>query len=120
MRLTVLEEGRESVENDYWLNGWEHTDYRGLRELPQVALEGKLAKDGESYIAHVKNPGRAPALMVELRLKDPKTKRTILPVFSDRNFLLLLPGEEKTVRLETEAEEASLWLRGFNVKEAIL
>ena len=58
--------------------------------------------------------------MVEVRLKDPKTKKTILPVFSDRNFLLLLPGEEKTVRLECKAEEASLWLRGFNVKEALI
>ncbi len=120
MRLTVLEEGREPIENDYWLNGWEHTDYRGLRDLPQAALEGSLAKTEGGFLARVRNPGRAPALMVEVRLKDPKTKKTILPVFSDRNFLLLLPGEEKTVRLECKAEEASLWLRGFNVKEALI
>ncbi len=120
MRLTVLEEGREPVENDYWLNGWEHTDYRGLRELPAVSLEGSLTKSEGGFLARVRNPGSAPALMAELRLKDPKTGRTILPVFSDRNFLLLLPGEEKTVRLEAGAEEAALWLRGFNVKEAIL
>ena len=120
MRLTVLEEGREPVENDYWLNGWEHTDYRGPRELPAVSLEGSLTKSEGGFLARVRNPGSAPALMAELRLKDPKTGRTILPVFSDRNFLLLLPGEEKTVRLEAGAEEAALWLRGFNVKEAIL
>ncbi|MBR3556630.1 MAG: hypothetical protein IKN89_12020 [Oscillospiraceae bacterium] len=120
MRLTVLEEGREAIENDYWLNGWEHTDYRGLRDLPQVSLAGSLTKGEGCFLAQLRNPGKVPALMVEVRLKDPKTGKTILPVFSDRNFLLLLPGEEKTVRLEAEAEEASLWLRGFNVKEAIL
>jgi hypothetical protein len=120
LRLTVLEEGREPVENNYWLNGWEHTDYRGLRDLPAVDLEGRLKKTEEGFLALVRNPGSAPALMVELRLKDPKSKKTLLPVFSDRNFLLLLPGEERTVRLECKAEEASLWLRGFNVKEVIL
>ena len=120
MRLTVLEEGREPVENYYWLNGWEHTNYRGLRELPTVSLEGILTKSEGVFLAWVRNPGSAPALMVELRLKDPKTGQTILPVFSDRNFLLLLPDEEKAVRMEANAEEASLWLRGFNVKEVVL
>ena len=120
MRLTVLEEGREPEENNYWLNGWEHTNYRGLRELPAISLKGSLDKTSGGFVAHVSNPGAAPALMVELRLKDPKTGKTILPVFSERNYLLLLPGEEKSVRLEAKAEEASLWLRGFNVKEAIL
>ena len=120
LRLTVQEAGREPAENNYWLNGWEHTDYRGLRDLPAVALEGSLQKTKEGFLARVRNPNSAPALMVELRLKDPKTKKTHLPVFSDRNFLLLLPGEERTVRLECKAEEASLWLRGFNVKEVIL
>jgi hypothetical protein len=120
MRLTVLEEGQEPVENNYWLNGWDHTDYRGLRSLPQVRLEGHLTKGEGCFLARIRNPGGVPALMTEVRLKDPKTKKTLLPVFSDRNFLLLLPGEERTVRLETAAAEACLWLRGFNVKEVIL
>ena len=62
----------------------------------------------------------AVALMVEMRLKDPVTGKTILPVFSDKNFLTLLPGEEKTVRLSCKKEDARLYLRGFNVKEAVL
>ncbi|MBR3059821.1 MAG: hypothetical protein IKG89_04335 [Oscillospiraceae bacterium] len=120
MRLTVLEAGREPVENNYWLNGWAHTDYRELRTLPSVALEGSLTKTEGGFLARVRNPGPVPALMAELRLKDPKTGKTILPVFSDRNFLLLLPGEEKTALLEAKAEEAALWLRGFNIRERVI
>ncbi len=120
LRLTVLEEGKEPVENGYWLNGWDHTDYRDLRSLPQVSLMGSLTKTPEGFEARIGNPAQVPVLMAEVRLKDPKTGETILPVFSDRNFLTLLPGETKLVRLQCRAEEARLWLRGFNVKEAVL
>ncbi len=68
----------------------------------------------------MENPGAAVALMAELRLKDPRTGETILPVFSDRNFLTLLPGEKRLVRLDCAAEEAALWIRGFNVKETVV
>lgn len=120
MRLTVSETGREPVENNYWLNGWDHTDYRGLRGLPAVSLRGSLVRREGGFTARVANPDSAPALMTELRLKEPGTGKTVLPVFSDNNFLLLLPGEEKTVQLDCTAPEARLWLRGFNVKEVIL
>lgn len=120
LRLTVLEPGQDPVENTYWLNGWEHTDYRGLRSLPAVSLRGSLEKTEGGFLARVENPASSVALMVEVRLKDPKTGKTVLPVFSDKNFITLLPGEEKTVRLLCKAENAGLYLRGFNVKEAVL
>ena len=120
LRLTVTEEGREAVENNYWLNGWEHTDYRGLRKLPPAELKGSLRRTDSGFLAEVENPGSVPALMAEIRLKDPKTGETILPVFSDRNFLTLLPGEKRLVRLDCAAKEAALWLKGFNVKEKVL
>lgn len=117
LRLTVFEEGQEPVENGYWLNGWEHLNYRGLSRLPMVRLQGKLMKTEDGFAAEITNPCKAPALMTEVRLRDPKTGETILPVFSDRNFLTLLPGETKTVHLSTNAASAELKLGGFNVKE---
>ena len=49
-----------------------------------------------------------------------ETGKTILPVFSEDNFLTLLPGEKRRVRLDCRADKAALWLKGFNVKEAVL
>ena len=120
LRLTVLEDGEAPVVNHYWLNGWAHTDYRDLLSLPTVCLAGRLEQTGTGFLAEIENPGTAPALMTELRLKDPDTGKTILPVFSEDNFLTLLPGEKRRVRLDCRADKAALWLKGFNVKEAVL
>lgn len=120
LRLTVLEEGAAPVINGYWVNGWAHTDYRGLLSLPKVRLSGRLEPTETGFLAEIENPDAAPALMTELRLKDPETGKTILPVFSEENFLTLLPGEKRRIRLDCSAKKASLWLKGFNVKEEIL
>ena len=120
LRLMVLEEGAAPVINGYWVNGWAHTDYRGLLSLPKVRLSGRLEPTETGFLAEIENPDAAPALMTELRLKDPETGKTILPVFSEENFLTLLPGEKRRIRLDCSAKKASLWLKGFNVKEEIL
>ena len=46
-------EEQKPVENDYWLNGWEHTDYRGLRELPRTELKGSLRRTEGGFLAEV-------------------------------------------------------------------
>lgn len=116
LRLTVLEHGEEPVVNFYWTNGWEHTNYTALTGMKKAELSAKLSRRDGVYTAELENISDVPAIMVELRLKDVDTGERILPVFSDRNFISLMPGERAEVRLDAgERENAGLCLSGWNI-----
>ncbi len=115
IRLTVSEPGERDTVNFYWTNGWNHTDYRALRSLKKTRLDASLEKTENGFRAALVNRSDVPAIMVELRLRDPETGKTLLPVFSDGNFISLMPGESAEVLLSCEAEKAELFISGWNV-----
>ncbi|MBP5167340.1 MAG: hypothetical protein ILP09_08810, partial [Oscillospiraceae bacterium] len=115
IRLTVSEQGERDVVNFYWTNGWNHTDYRALRSLKKAKLDSALEKTEEGFKAVLVNRSDVPAIMIELRLKDAETGRTLLPVFSESNFISLMPGESAETLLKCSAENAELALSGWNI-----
>jgi hypothetical protein len=69
----------------------------------------------------LRNAGNVPALMVRLSVLGEKSKQTILPVIFSDNFILLMPGEQRTIRMEldnadTMGEIPVVALEGLNVK----
>jgi hypothetical protein len=103
--------GNMLSENFYWHAKDEH-QLQQLNSMPKAALTGKTrVKGGErGATAEVKvsNTGKVPALAIRLTLRDAKTGERILPVYYEDNYFSLLPGESRTVRIETRSSEKSL------------
>lgn len=81
----------------------EFADLKALADLPATTLEVsatvQASDDPDQGAASIrlKNTGTGLAFLVELRLVDPATDRSYLPVFFDDNYVTLLPGEERTL-----------------------
>jgi len=102
-------------------------DFTALAKLPPVALEVRGAQGsppGEpSFEVTLHNPTEALAFFVELRLVAPATGHSILPVLWDDNYVSLLPGETRSVRVRVpgaaaeQVESARLEYSGWNVPD---
>jgi exo-1,4-beta-D-glucosaminidase len=106
-------------------------DFTALGELPPVALEARASlattPPGEpSFEVKLHNPTDELAFFVELKLVDPATGHSILPVLWDDNYVSLLPGETRSIRAglpgaaSEQLERARLEYAGWNVKQAAL
>lgn len=117
--------GAEITNNFYWISNmhedlayekstWYHTpnstyaDLSLLRSLPEAEVNASFQKTGmveDRQTAEVKlhNPSAHLAFFIELSVKDAATGTTLLPVFWEDNYVSLLPGETRTLRVEYPA-----------------
>jgi hypothetical protein len=108
-------------ENFYWHARDEH-DLQQLNSMPQVTLTGKTqvkhTASGVEAEVNVSNSGKVPALEVRLTLRDAKTGERILPVYYDDNYFSLLPGESRTVQIESrnDAKAVRVTVDGWNIE----
>lgn len=113
--------GQLLSENFYWHARDEH-DLQQLNTMQRVALTGKTrVKHTASGIAaevKVSNPGKVPALAVALTLRDVKTGERILPVYYENNYFSLLPGESRTVQIESHSDtkDVKVTVDGWNIE----
>jgi hypothetical protein len=104
LRLTLEDSrGRELSRNTYWRYR-EPAALRGLNQVKQVRLTGAITQvsrslDRRELTAVVRNQGSAVAAMVRLSLLEDAHGRRVLPTLYSDNYLWLLPGESRTVRL---------------------
>jgi len=124
IRLKLLEENQIISENFYW-KGLEEGNFKAIHDLPEVKLESAtevVRKRERWYLAtRITNPTEHPALMVRLKVIRNETGDRILPVIYSDNYLFLMPGEERTVRMEvqhadTRGETPDVVISGFNVE----
>jgi hypothetical protein len=89
-------------ENFYWRNGLVDLDYTALNELPRAALSFTLLDKGDDGMTKilVKNQGPSVSFGNRLRLVRKNTQERILPVLFSDNYFTLMPGEEKTLRVQ--------------------
>jgi len=130
--------------NWYWLSGkkdelnWKKstwfytpqsgfTDYTGLKNLPATTLSvhQTTSKTGVSttHKITITNTGKSVAFFVHLRMLKGKGGDDILPLIFDDNYLLLAPGETRTIDCSYEdkyAGESAAYLQvsGWNVDTA--
>lgn len=138
LELTNSKGEVESV-NWYWLsdkddtidfNTWtfyycpqvEYTDYSELQNLPLTTLATEQStKETKNQITHtikITNTGSAVAFFTHVRALDKKGGDDILPVSFSDNYLLLAPGESRTIECSYETDkgqtkkpffEVSMW-----------
>jgi hypothetical protein len=143
IRLKLTKNEELLSENFYWRglernnkklpDYWRYTDLAeydltALFDLPDVDLDvsSKMQKRAGEWkiITALKNPSDYPALMVRLKVIRKNTGDRILPVIYDDNYVFLMPGEQKVIRMEfnqedTRGEKPEVVISGFNVKEEI-
>ena len=139
--LLFSADGHLISRNFYWLSTkpdtldfskseWYYTpqtafaDFTALQDLPKATLNTSMdlsgAPDGTSAQITLENSGKGLALLVRLRLLKGKDGAEVLPVFWDDNYLSLLPGEKRVVRVhvrkaDLDGAKPVLAVDGFNV-----
>lgn len=102
-------DGRLLSENVYWLSSTNKSDFSALANLEPVALEMAAHKEDRGKEIHltVKLSNHTGNLSFFNRLVITKGERgeEVLPTFWDSNFLILFPGEEKTVMASIAKED---------------
>lgn len=135
IRLRLFDaKGGQVGSNFYWRSD---NEYKGANTLTGPATAGfqaletlaptKLAAsyktsttDGRHYIdLRLKNTGRTVAFFTQVQWLD-ASRKPVRPSFYTDNFLCLMPGESRTIRIETALDrlpqpEYTLVVRAFNV-----
>jgi hypothetical protein len=94
-------EGVLLSENTYWLSTSGKPDYSSLSDLepvPLVMTAQKAQDEKECHvIVHLKNNTDKLSFFSRLVITAGENGEEVLPTFWDSNFIILFPGEEKTV-----------------------
>ncbi|MCF0173410.1 MAG: glycoside hydrolase family 2 [Bacteroidales bacterium] len=125
--------GRQVADTFYWrstdkyegketLTGPTSSGFEDVALLPKVSLKSKYRsyeENGRHFInVEVANTGRSLAFFVQLQLLDESAK-PVRPSFYSDNFFSLLPGERKSIVIETALEDmpsaATFVVGGWNV-----
>ncbi len=110
LKLILTNSSGEVISENWYLKGKKEYDYTKLKDIPKadlsVAVKGKT-QDGKYIMdASVTNTGNTTALAygVRLRVVNSVTGKRILPIFLQDNYLLILPGETKTMQISFDEE----------------
>jgi len=128
LRLQLSDEkGKAMSINWYWLSkhndelNWnnskwyytpekDYSDFSALQKLPKTTLKVNYTTSREeSKTVHkitISNTGKAVAFFVHLRALKNKDGDDILPVIFEDNYLLLAPGESRTIDCNYENKDA--------------
>ena len=128
------EKGKEIANTFYWrsndkyegsktLTGPTSSGFEDLSKLKQVQLKTRhqvYEENGRHFIkAEIKNTSSTLAFFTQLQLLD-ENKKPVRPSFYTDNFFSLLPGESKTILIETALEDMpakpTFLVKGWNVK----
>lgn len=117
--------GRLVSDNFYWRAAPKAPDdFRALNRLPLVTLAVKVVRHDAAGRCRLEvtltNPARVVALMAHLQLRRRQSGRRVLPVYYDDNYVSLLPGESRTIRIDADAanlhgDDPEVVVDGWNV-----
>jgi hypothetical protein len=101
-------QGRMLSDNFYW-RGNNATNLTALNDLPPAPIEGKIQRHdaGGKCLLDVtlSNPSKVVALMTHIQLRKQTANERVLPVFYDDNYVSLLPGESRTIKVEAASKD---------------
>jgi len=109
----------------YYTPQTDYSDFSSLQSLPAAIVKGSWkamhgADRDATYRVTLENTGSGLAFLVRLRLVKGSDATEILPVFSDDNYISLLPGERREVEVRVRKSDLgsahpSLIVDGFNL-----
>lgn len=109
--------GKDRINNFYWLSktkdvhdyaksDWYYTpfksfaDYKELRKLQSVKPQIKTIVKNNEVIVRLKNTSDKIAFFLEAQLNDKNTNDVVLPHIWSDNYITLLPGEEREIKVK--------------------
>jgi exo-1,4-beta-D-glucosaminidase len=111
----------------YYTPQTDFADFTSLQTLPAASVKATwkmLPGNGhdDEYVVTLHNAGAGLAFLVHLRLVKGADKTDVLPIFWEDNYISLLPGERREVRVRVRKSEAGpahldLVVDGFNVAQ---
>ncbi len=123
VRLKLTRSAQVVSENAYW-RGTTPDDFKAIRALPQVKLDVVTKSELTGGVWHavttLRNPSQAPALMVRMKPVGETSGQRLLPAMISDSYLILMPGESRTVLSEVaeadaRGERLAVAVEGFNV-----
>ena len=114
--------GKLLSENFYW-HSEKPEQLQALNTLPPVKLMTNVRKLGTVLQVNLKNTSPTPALMTHLVLRDAATGERILPVYYEDNYISLLPGESRAIRINNSTKPTAKFrvdVDGWNVAKQSL
>jgi len=101
-------QGKIVSDNFYW-RSQNAADLTPLNDLPPAPIEGSISRHdaGGKCLLDValSNPSKVVALMTHIQLRKKTSNERVLPVFYDDNYVSLLPGESRTIKVEAASKD---------------
>ncbi|WP_158788117.1 discoidin domain-containing protein [Granulicella sp. L46] len=123
LRLTLMQGTMVISRNDY-VRSLVEGDYRAIRSLAKARVQAAttVKREGEIWrlTTELQNGSAWPALMTRVKAVRAVSGDRILPAIYDDNYVLLMPGEHRTIQTElqhadTRGETPKIVVSGFNV-----
>lgn len=122
LRLTLADTDGKGISSNFYVLSTDEGNLQQLNSLPEVNLAMSATRPADNAIdIRLRNESATPAMMIRANLKTDDGKQ-VLPVDYSDNYFHLMPGEERTVRIEwdggdTRHQTPFVELTGFNVKQ---
>lgn len=99
MKITYLSTGVLIDENTYWLPG--DGGNKSLMQLPEASIVAQMMKSTNGrFTVDVANSGDVAAFFVRTKVVTASTGAIVSPVFFDDNYIVLLPGEKRSITVD--------------------
>jgi hypothetical protein len=102
LKLILLENGTPLTDNIYWLSTVPN-DYTALTKLPKTVpvIKTAVQQTGNSYTATVNiRTEKNISFFNRIKVFDKQTGKRILPVHYSDNYVTLMPGDSRDIKLE--------------------
>ncbi len=81
-------------------------DFSAMETMPTAqinvaAIPVQNAEPGRTFSVTVSNLTKIPAIQIHLQLRNAATQQRILPVFYSENYVSLMPGESRTITIQS-------------------
>jgi beta-mannosidase len=104
VKLQLMDSNGKAVSDNFYWKETVQDDLRGLDALPDVELDGRVARRdaGGNCRLELKlsNPTHNIGVMAHVQLRNQRTNQRVLPVYYSENYVSLLPGERRTITIE--------------------
>jgi hypothetical protein len=120
-----LERGKKLISENFYWSGLKEDDYTAIDSLPKVKLNlttrAKMQNGKWYLITELYNKTKTPALMVKLKVIGNKDRKRIEPVIFSDNFVSLMPGEKRKIKIElnnpdTRGTKPVVVVEGVNIE----
>ena len=99
LKITYMSTGELIDENTYWIPGT--GDKKALTELSEAKVVAQMMKSSKGkFIVDVANSGDVAAFFVRMKVVTAATGELVSPVFFDDNYIVLLPGEKRSITVD--------------------